>query len=262
MELEKGVSMLTKREKLDKYQKDLYKMMVNKILADFYYDRESIPCDCLKEIGLFLYKYSDLGPKGTDQVALCLYKDYNIIENNKKKGLNFLLDKEGHFLSLGEMERRSKIPHYTDVYYDIEKLTQKTLFDYPADLVWFNFIIFKISMKMAKRLATENMDGLNYSFQFAYGTDIVNYLIVSTPEERYRHVKEVILFLKKYFPKTLNELSGEGEASMLFTKLEVDTKVENIEKIKNTIFKLNQSLTNEDKGFLRQRILTDFFDLR
>ena len=62
----------------------------------------------------------------------------------------------------------------------------------------------------------------------------------------------------------MNELSGEGEASMLFTKLEVDTKVENIEKIKNTIFKLNQSLTNEDKGFLRQRILTstDFFDLR
>lgn len=250
--------MLKKYEKLDKVEKKKIRNQVVRILADFCYDRDAIFCNHLKEVALFLYKYSDLGPKETEFIALCFYKISNIIE--KKENLHLFLDDEGKFISLAEIERRSKLPYYTYVYCNIAKEIQKVLVEDSPNLASFDYCVIKECLKLPQKLMNEENKELNQDFQNIYNTDIVSYVKVSTPEERYRHLKVVRSFLNNY-SEAIKELSLEDEANILIDQLEklretLNIKTENLEEIRHIIFQIDEAVIEEDEVLLRQRLLT------
>lgn len=253
--------MLKKHEKLNKVEKIAIGSKIEHILADFCYDRDAIPCDCLKEMALFLYKYSDLGPKRTDKIALCFYKVSNIIGDLEAKNIKLhFLNEKGQYISLAEIERRSKLPYYTNVYYDITKLIQKTLQENTINLGRLDSSVFITCINMAQKLVNENNKELNQDFQNIYKTDIANYVSASTPEERYRHLKVVRSFLKNY-SESIKELSLEDEANILIDQLEklretLNIKTEKIEEIRHIIFQIDEAVIEEDEVLLRQRLLT------
>lgn len=246
--------------------KEEAKNQVMSILADLYYDRQSMNWDQLKTMALVLYKYHDLGPKGTKEVALYLYKMYNMIKSNYEKmdakykkyvaqnkgkeirPQELYVNKEGKPLSLGKMEEE---PIYReDVYWS------KKARDCIQDCNFLNDYIYKIFMQIYKRLANIKDERVLIAFKeqfieqlkidekinkedIKFETVIINYISHSKlePEDIYRRIKLVNTFLDTYQEKQIRKEVSEEEIENFF---------------KNDRMKLSEDLESKAKATLER----------
>lgn len=179
-------------------EKQLYKIKVMTILADVYYDRDSVLCEDLPNMAEFLYQYANLGPRRTKDVASYLQKVYEIL--TKENDLPLCID--GVHISLAYIDKMSFLPCFENI-----KILTKELFERPINLSYFNNYTFIKSIRLTHELLSKNNDALNDSFRNKFNEDIISCFWHFDAKERYTNLKKVESFISEYYKNNEEDLS-------------------------------------------------------
>lgn len=224
------------------------------ILADIYYDRQSISWDRLKSMALCLYKFNDLGPKGTKEVAAYLYKIGEIAKSNyekmnakyqeyvkRNKGKEIrpqelYVNEKGKPLSLGEMDE-----YGNSIYHEIALLSKKMRYCI-QDKSSINAYIFytknQIISQVMDLITSKEIDE-SVKEQLLEQVEILNEL--TQPEDVFRQIKKL---------KSLLEQNSRLKIDKATVELEEKEKrsQQNAEKVNllNEFFYNNEKLDRTD----------------
>lgn len=264
----------------EKTLKQIKKELIIHIIASFYYDRCAIPVNQISDLGEFLAKNAQLGPKGTQSLGANIYTLGEWIRMSTSHLINITEQEEVRksFEYFSENSSLGDIENYGDTKYfeGIKKYSFQIREKFEAVMDKVNNSISSKITGCNHKVLTKIFSGQNLKeeFQKKYGYSIFSFLSENRdPEDRYRNWKVVQTYLDSYSIKKEEEVNQDPEEkfyckdkkkkrlSRIIENLKILENDEKDQELKDYLYCCQLEmyiylLTNADTSLIDQKVQT------